>query len=621
MSYPFILCTGYNYQTIKQNRINFYLFVTCEKNERVKNIQNMYKNKKLNTNLKKGKTKQPSEKLYSKMETSTILLSRNNEVVDYSYMEFHTKTAENTNSTFLVPFAQENTQQVFGTLTIKVNDTPMTKTPQYILFMLDRSQSMTDEVETNSTKMEHAKHTIKNIVKLIVNSDENCPPVFIEVYVFDDEVEEVLPKIQITKENMTEILQKIKSIEPRNSTNIELALEKTREIMETDAVVFDLQTVEKTEIFLTDGLPTAGDTNISRLIKKQIEKSKTARPTQTYNNHIYIGYGEDHNGNLLQSISFSKKNGYYYFVDKIENAGLIFGEIMHGLLYPALKHVNIKIQNGEIYDYKTNTWSSNLYVSSILSESEKVYHIRCNNTDDIEVNVTAINAVTNEDFKHTIERLPSLLVSENIVLETDLTKYILRQKTQEYLYHARSVSVSLEDASNTMVILSKHTKKEISDKMQKLREEMKSFLEFLQDYIKSNSYTSDKFFIMLYEDIYIAYKTFGTIQGAMYTGSRQSSQGRQTSYVVSSQPNTPYDNEDDDEPLIFNKLNIKTDMAETNHILSVNTTPKQLKVMSSINSRSSSPPLLSSNDIKLEDMKPLTELDAIMLFNRRNVIN
>jgi hypothetical protein len=257
-----------------------------------------------------------------------------------------------------------------------------------------------------------------------------------------------------------------------------------------------------------------------------------------------------------------------------------------------------------------------------LSESEKVYHIRAKNPDDIEVNVTAINAITNEDFKHTVERLPELSTTEDTILETDLTKYILRQKTQEYLYHARSVSVSIENASNTMLVLSKHIKNDTSDKMHKLREEIKSFLEFLKDYIKTNDYTHDNFFIMLYEDIYIAYKTFGTTQGAMYTGSRQSSQGRQTSYVVSpSQPNTPYDKEDDDEPLIFNKLNIKTDTTATNHILSVNTTPKQLKVMSSINSRSSSPPLLSSNDIKLEDMKPLTELDDIMLFNRRNIIN
>jgi translation initiation factor 2B subunit (eIF-2B alpha/beta/delta family) len=441
-----------------------------------------------------------------------------------------------------------------------------------------------------------------------------------------------MPKIQITKENMTEIFEKIKSIQPRNSTNIELALEKTREIMYNDSEDSPTshhhrqEQLQKTEIFLTDGLPTAGDTNITRLIKKQIEKSKTSTPTQQDNNHIYIGYGEDHNGNLLQSISFSKKNGYYYFVDKIENAGLIFGEIMHGLLYPALKNINIGIENGEIYDYKTNTWSSNLYVSTILSESEKIYHIRAQNPDDIQVNITAINAITNEDFKHKVERLPELLTTEDTILESDLTKYILRQKTQEYLYHARSVSVSIENASNTMLVLSKHIKNEISGKMQELRKEIKSFLEFLKEYIKTNNYTSDKFFLMLYEDIYIAYKTFGTVQGAMYTGSRQSSQGRQTSYVVSSQPNTPYDKEDDDEPLIFNKLNIKTDDSSSreddkNDYLSVNTTPKQLKVMSSINTRSLSPPLLSNNDIKLEDIKPLTELDDIMLFNRRNIIN
>ena len=70
----------------------------------------------------------------------------------------------------------------------------MTSNPQYILFMLDRSQSMNEQSEGKLTKMEHAKHTIKNIAKLIVNSDEGCPPVFIEVYVFDDEVEEEATK-------------------------------------------------------------------------------------------------------------------------------------------------------------------------------------------------------------------------------------------------------------------------------------------------------------------------------------------------------------------------------------------------------------------------------------------
>lgn len=552
------------------------------------------------------------------------------QVIENSYMDFHTTKKTNittNNSKYLTPFEDETSSQVFGILKIKVKDTPMIKTPQYILFMLDRSQSMSESstdmsdssTEINSTKMEQAKHTIKNIAKLIVNSVEECPPVFIQIFVFDDEIDEVVPKIEITRENMGEIVDKINSIKPRNSTNIEKALEKTHETMDIEESTHQThkdhkEIIQKTEMFLTDGLPTVGDTNISRLIKKEIERTKTTK--QKDNNHIYIGYGEDHNGNLLQSISLNKKNGYYYFVDKIENAGLVFGEIMHSLLYPALKNVNIKVEKGEIYDYKTNNWTPNLYIPSILSESEKIYHIRCNNPDDINTEITAVNAVTNEDFKYTVERLPNLLVSkENRIIETDLTKYILRQKTQEYLYHTRSVCVGIENASNTMLILPRHTKKEISEKIEKLREEIKSFLKFLKEFIKSNNYIYDKFYIMLYEDIYIAYKTFGTMEGTMYIGSRQSSQGRQTSYVVSpSQRQSQEEINGDEENM----------PSLTNEMLSVNTTPKQLKVMNSINSRSrsgsSSPPLISSNDLKLEDMKPLTELDDVMLFNRRNVI-
>jgi hypothetical protein len=63
-------------------------------------------------------------------------------------MEFHTKTPEETMRQFLIPF-EGQPSQVFGTLTIKIKDTPMIKTHQYILFMLDRSQSMSDRVETN----------------------------------------------------------------------------------------------------------------------------------------------------------------------------------------------------------------------------------------------------------------------------------------------------------------------------------------------------------------------------------------------------------------------------------------------------------------------------------------
>jgi hypothetical protein len=568
-------------------------------------------------------------------------IANTTEIIDSSYLDFHRKYEEESTektfsddeSKFLKPFEDET--QKFGILTIKINDTSMTSNPQYILFMLDRSQSMNEQSEGKLTKMEHAKHTIKNIAKLIVNSDEGCPPVFIEVYVFDDEVEEVIPRTQVTKENMEKINSKIDSIEPRNSTNIQDALIKSREILTNS------ETSEtKTHIFLTDGLPTGGETNIGRLIKKELEN---ITPNDDENSHVFIGYGEDHNGNLLQSLSFNKKNGYYYFVDKIENSGFVFGEIIHGILYAALKNINIYVENGEIYNYKTNTWSSELYISSILSEADKIYHVRSKIPDDTQALLTAENAITNREYKYTVHRLPELIdIYTNKICETDLTKYILRQKTQEYLYHARSVAISIENVSSVMIILPKETKKEVSIKIEKMRQEIKSFLKFLKKYMKTSEASPDEqFYKMLCDDMYIAYKTFGTERGAMYSGSRQSSQGRQTSYVVSSPSYEKY--YDDDEistspPAAAQSPYMRKCNGVNNFpVLSANTTPKQLKVMQTIrsrspspklkrmhhytNSRSPSPPIIPEDSIQLEDFKPLTEFDGVLLFNRRNVIN
>lgn len=515
--------------------------------------------------------------------------TNNTEIIQNSYIDFHTKLQTNTtpDSKFVRPFDDET--QEFGILKIKVNNTPMIKSPQFILFTLDRSQSMSETCEGNLTKMEHAKHTIKNIVKLIVNTANESGPIFIQVFIFDDEVEEVISKIQVSKKNIAEINKKINSIEPRNSTNIEIALQKAREILESEYMT-DIDGRVKTHIFLTDGIPTAGETNITRLIKNEMEKELKKIENQEDSN-IYIGYGEDHNGNLLQTISSNKKNGYYYFVDKIENAGFVFGEIIHGILYPALNNVNITIDNGEIYNYKTNTWSTHLYIPTILGESKKIYHVRSKTPNDIQANLVAKNTITNEEYSDTIYKLPYLITPENTIYENDLTKYILRQKTQEYLYHARSVSLSIDNISSVMIIFPRHTKKEISEKMQNMRKEIKSFLEFLKNHIKAYDLQNDKFYTMLYEDIYVAYKTFGTERGIMYAGARQNSQGRQTSYTVSSQIENDFE---------FNDIN-STMLTTNSDNLSINTTPTQLKVMCYVSDRSSSPPLIPKEEIHPED--------------------
>ena len=62
----------------------------------------------------------------------------------------------------------------------------------------------------------------------------------------------------------------------------------------------------------------------------------------------------------------------YYFIDVLENSGLVYGEIIHNILYASLKHVELIIVNGLIYNWKTNAWTNTLNIGNVIFETEKM---------------------------------------------------------------------------------------------------------------------------------------------------------------------------------------------------------------------------------------------------------
>jgi hypothetical protein len=63
--------------------------------------------------------------------------------------------------------------------------------------------------------------------------------------------------------------------------------------------------------------------------------------------------------------------------------------------------------------------------------------------------------------------------------------------------------------------------------VEKMRDELKSFMAEMKDFMKSHNYLEDKLMMSLCDDIVVIYRTIGTEYGLMYSCSRQYSQGAQ----------------------------------------------------------------------------------------------
>ena len=412
----------------------------------------------------------------------------------------------------------------FGILKLTAISAPMSQDINEIIFMVDRSGSMSDICSDGRDKMQHILHTLKNMI--IYFKDNKSARVYVNVFAFDDIIEEIVPRTDINEENIDLVISKINRIAPRNSTDIEKALISIK--CTINKIQLENPTHHISNIFMTDGEATVGSRDVmylSGLIDRNITNA-------------FIGFGVEHDAVLLKSVS-NGDNSSYYFIDKLENAGLVYGEILHGVLYKVLTNVSIQCSNCLVYDYKNNVWCSSLKVVDIISESNKVYHVISTNPDDCSI---LLKAQAKE--KESIMHYGFSISNEN--LSFDLSKYVFRQRTLQLLY---KINKFIEKKNYSRVDLSvfrgfensaiSHDRHSIMEEQNMLKTELKNFMDEMKKYMTDNNLNDDGFMKNLCDDIYISYRTFDTKFGAMYNAARQSSQGAQRCYTVSHTPQEP----------------------------------------------------------------------------------
>jgi|688.fasta_scaffold77332_5 hypothetical protein len=407
----------------------------------------------------------------------------------------------------------------FGTLHIQLKESLINKTPIFIFFTNDISGSMGDYCSDERTKMAHSIHAIRNILTLFASYSEEID-IWIQVDGFDDNIEKIIPLQKITHSNLDHLLFSLKKMRPRNGTNIELALKNA--LKEIQSFKEKNPDYLITHILTTDGNSTSGSKNIEKL---------SSLLNQEIGN-IFIGFGMDHSVLTLNELANSYSKGEYFFIDNIENGGLVYGEIIHSLLYPCFKDITISVENGLIYDYKKNEWKDELYIYSLFSESNKTYHLSCYNPSSIFVYISG---------KKMSGEIVNLGIKNYVI--KDLTSYFFRQKVQELLFRSNNDSF--------------------------MNVEMEKVLNNLKEYMNENNLNDDVLLKSLHDDLWIVMNTEGTKISKMFLTARSNSNGKQLSYNINKIP-------DQHIGFHFNELLLSNET-----INKINTTPKQLEIMRS----------------------------------------
>lgn len=392
----------------------------------------------------------------------------------------------------------------FGTFELEIGKTEMTAKAQEINIVIDQSGSMDEMCEDGNSKMNQIKHVTKNIMQFVCDNNN----VMIGINSFNYQVNPVFDRTHITSENVNELTEKLKEVNAEDGTNIERPLRMLRDL----PVVADVSNVAvvssetyRNNIFMSDGDANEGATT-PELLAHLVDVRAT---------NYFIGFGLEHNPKLFSALS-NRENSSYYFIDKIEKSGIAYGEILQSILYRALTDVTIKIENGLLYDWKTNNWQTEVTIGKMSGEMKRTFHILTSVKRDVKIAVSGQNVETGNTFKTVVGWMDDA--------SADLSRFIYRQKTQELLHR---VKVFNEDL------------KEERDTVQEMKVEMKAFMADMVAFMKKNDLTEDRIMKNLCDDIVVIYRTIGTPFGHMYSCSRQVSNGMERAHNTSDTPRAP----------------------------------------------------------------------------------
>ena len=426
----------------------------------------------------------------------------------------------------------------FGVVTTQTPETDVIQSPIHFVLSIDTSSSMYD-------CMDMLKKTIKNILTYLYEVETT---VYITIILFNTDITVVTKHSELNEETLEALLTEVDNIRSNGMTNMEQLF---RELNKSH-----MESIKNIHLFLTDGEPTSGLQTTGGLCRilmnMDVSPADEDNTSHTEFEHHFLGFGTSHNQAVLDEL-VGITSGEYYFVDTMENAGLVYGEVLNNILYRAFEYITFTSDNIEFYNYKTNHWDNKHTITSLSSMRKVETHVRfaweCE-PGDLCINITytrnnytdhTISSVTHVDTTHNIKDYDNTFPKHVSERNLEIAKYLYRQEVLETLYEINNYKPTYDERASVYgstyhlggASVSSPTARARSPS-ESHRDKLKTLFEKINEFVQKNALQDDPFMKQLTDDVYVAYKSFGVQRLRVYSVSRHISQGEQRAYNVSS---------------------------------------------------------------------------------------
>lgn len=234
-------------------------------------------------------------------------------------MEFHAHTL-----TAYPDWACLQVKAITTTVDTAVATAVELRNPIHLCFVIDTSASMEED-----KKLENVKRSIHFLLDFLSAED------MISIVTFSEVARVILDKVAVTTTEKENIRARISIISVESNTNLSAGIVQSR-----DCLLNDIGKYKQGILLLTDGNANLGLTrpaDILEIVTNTIGGAGTSISC--------VGYGTDHNVDLLQTIS-TQGGGSYYVVNNLEDVACVFGDILGGLMSCSAQQMRVILPPG-----------------------------------------------------------------------------------------------------------------------------------------------------------------------------------------------------------------------------------------------------------------------------------